>query len=479
MISTRTLPLLALAAAFFSFCLTACGGGGDGGLGTFMPSASAPADPSATQPPTSPASTEPPPSTATPTTTETPPSTEPSPQPATTPPSYVIGGSLTGLPANLKLVLQNNGGDPLVLTADGTFSFASPVAFNTAYAVTIATQPLWQTCSVANGNGTAVGHVTSVTVSCATAQAQVSTWAGSATPGSADGNGAAASFYGPQALAIDGSGNLYVMDTGNEVVRKVTPAADVTTLTASAAPGYSDGVAVDANGNVYIADYDNNAIRKITPNGDVSILAGSTNGSADGTGIAAQFNGPAGLAVDASGNVYVADYDNNMIRKITPDGVVTTLAGSTTRGSADGQGAAASFYRPNSLKVDASGNVYVADAYNHLIRKITPDGVVTTLAGSTPGFADGTGAAAQFAYPWGIAVDASGTVYVADSGNDRIRRITPEGVVTTLAGSDTAGSDDGLGAVAQFDDPLDVAVDGSGTVYVLQQNVIRKITPLR
>ncbi|MDR6534325.1 NHL repeat-containing protein [Variovorax soli] len=471
MISSRTAPLRGLATALLSLALGACGGGGDGGSGTVVLSASALPDPST--------GSAPPPAADIPPSTQTPGSTEPAAPPASAPERFVISGALTGLAANTKLVLLDNGGDALTLAANGAFSFASPVAFNMAYAVTIATQPLWQACTVANGNGTAVGQVTNVDVSCATAQAQVSTWAGSATPGSADGNGASASFSGPEALAIDGSGNLYVMDTDNEVVRKVTPAGDVTTLAASAAPGYSDGVAVDANGNVYIADYDNNAIRKITPSGDVSILAGSTNGSADGTGIAAQFNGPAGLDVDANGNVYVADYGNNMIRKITPDGVVTTLAGSTTRGSADGQGAAASFNKPNGVKVDASGNAYVADASNHLIRKITPDGVVTTLAGSTPGYADGTGAAAQFSYPWGIALDASGYVYVADSGTDTIRRIAPNGVVTTLAGSGTRGSDDGLGAVAQFDDPFDVAVDASGNVYVLQGNVIRKITPLR
>jgi sugar lactone lactonase YvrE len=473
MISYRALPLRALAAAIFSLCLAACGGGGDGGCGGCGLGASlagTSADPSTAQPPTSP--TNPP-------STETPPSTEPPAPSDTTPPSYVVGGSLTGLPANSKLVLLNNAGDALTLAANGAFSFAVPVTFNTGYAVTIATQPVWQACRVANGTGTAVADVTSVTVSCAEAQALVSTLAGSSMTGSADGTGGAARFDSPQSMAIDGSGNIYVMDSDNLVVRKVTPTGEVTTLAGSAMPGYSVGVVVDAGGNVYVADYENHVIRKITPNGDASILAGSTEGWTDATGTDAQFNGPAGLAIDSSGNVYVADYDNNVIRKITPNGTVTTVAGSGSRGAADGQGAAASFDRPNGLKVDASGHIYVADASNHLIRKITPDGVVTTLAGSTQGFADGTGVTAQFDYPWGIALDADGNIYVADSSNNKIRKITPNGVVTTLAGSGSTGSVNGVGPTAQFDDPLDVAVDASGNVYVLDDYSVRKISPLR
>jgi sugar lactone lactonase YvrE len=184
-------------------------------------------------------------------------------------------------------------------------------------------------------------------------------------------------------------------------------------------------VAVDSSGNVYVADYGNNMIRKITSAGVVTTLAGSstTSGSADGTGTAASFNNPMGVAVDSSGNVYVAD-GNNMIRKITSAGVVTTLAGTIAGGSANGTGTAASFNNPTGVAVDSSGNVYVADCSNFMIREITSAGVVTTLAGSTTyGSANGTGTAARFYNPNGVAVDSSGNVYVADYDNNMIRKI--------------------------------------------------------
>ena len=213
--------------------------------------------------------------------------------------------------------------------------------------------------------------------------------------------------------------------------------------------------------------------------GVVTTLAGSgTAGFADATGSAAQFRSPFGVAVDSSGTVYVGDNGNHRIRKITPAGVVTTLAGSGVAGFADGTGTVAQFDYPAAVSVDSLGTVYVADRRNNRIRKITPAGVVTTLAGSgTYGFTDGTGSAAQFYHPASVAVDSSDTVYVADLSNQRIRKITPAGVVTTLAGSGVAGFADGTGGAAQFNYPFSMAVDSSGTVYVSDNNNqrIRKI----
>jgi len=211
----------------------------------------------------------------------------------------------------------------------------------------------------------------------------------------------------------------------------------------------------------------------------VSNLAGtSTAGYGDGTGTAARFSAPQGIAADSSGNIYVADTGNNRIRKITPSGVVTTLAGFSTADYGDGTGTAARFSAPQGIAADSDGNIYVADTGNNRIRKITPSGVVTTLAGfSTADYADGTGTAARFSAPQGIAVDSDGNIYVADTGNNRIRKITQSRVVTSLAGTSTAGYGDGTGTAARFSAPQGIAADSSGNMYVADtdNNRIRKI----
>src|SRR6185369_12272260 len=294
---------------------------------------------------------------------------------------------------------------------------------------------------------------------------------------SADGTGSAAGFNYPTGVAVDSAGNVYVADTLNHTIRKVTPAGVVTTLAGNASitnpsgfslGGYADGtgraapfyapqdVAVDSAGNVYVADTYNSTIRKVTPTGVVTTLAGlaGSSGTADATGNAARFNFPSGVAVDSAGNVYVADTSNKAIRKVTPVRVVTTLAGlAGSFVSADGTGSAARFNQPYGAAVDSAGNVYVADYGNNTIRKVTPAGVVTTLAGLANGFgsADGTGSATRFIQPFGVAVDSAANVYVADHDNNTIRKVTPAGVVTTLAGlAGFAGSADGTGSEARF-----------------------------
>ena len=322
--------------------------------------------------------------------------------------------------------------------------------------------------------------------------AVVTTLAGSGTLGSTDAIGAAASFNYSSGVAVDTIGNVYVADSYNNKIRKITGAGEVTTLAGSGIAGSADGlgieasfnnptgVAVDGNGNVYVADSYNNKIRKITASGDVTTLAGSGEpGTANGTGTAARFNGPSGVAVDQSGTLYVADTDNQKIRKITASGSVTNYAGSGISGSTDGTGAEASFYYPQGIAVDGTGTLYVADTDNQKIRKIEAGGVVTTLAGSgSYGSTDGTGTLASFNGPSGVAVDVNNNVFVADAGNNKIRKISATGEVTTLAGSGVEGAIDGSGIEANFKYPEGVAVDGNGKVYVADgyNNKIRKIS---
>jgi hypothetical protein len=325
----------------------------------------------------------------------------------------------------------------------------------------------------------------------------VNTLAGNAgLTGSANGTGTAALFNQPQGITVDGSGNVYVSDTNNCTIRKVTAAGVVTTLAGNAGQAgssngtgsaalfnYPAGLGVDASGNVYVADFDNDTIRMVTPAGVVTTLAGTAgvSGSANGAGGAAQFNHPLAVALDGSGNVYVADTSNQLVREITAGGNVSTLAGTAgIGGRADGSGAAAQFFYPAGVASTASGVLYVADTGNHTLREVA-SGSVSTFAGSagSPGIANGTGTQALFDYPHGVAVNGSGSVYIADSGNNLIRLSTSAGVVTTFAGSGLAGSADGAAGAASFNAPAGVAVDGGGNVYVADtgNSTIRKVAP--
>ena len=320
-----------------------------------------------------------------------------------------------------------------------------------------------------------------------------------------NGLGAAAKFNGPNSVAVDSAGNVYVADETGDTIRKVTPAGLVSTLAglnntpgsqngtgAAARFNHPEGVGVDLSSNIYVADQYNHTIRKITPAGAVSTLAGLAGnpGSIDGTGNGARFNNPSSVATDAAGNVYVADFGNNTIRKITPAGVVTTLAGlAGATGSVNGNGNAARFYAPYGVAVDSSANVYVAEVYNNDIRKITPTGDVTTLAGlpqfdffgnSIGGSTDGPGSSARFNGPNAVAVDSSNNVYVADSSNFTIRKITPGGAVSTVGGlALVSGSADGTGSAARFNLPYGIAVDGDSNLYVADfgNNNVRKGIP--
>src|SRR6266550_80461 len=318
-------------------------------------------------------------------------------------------------------------------------------------------------------------------------------------PGSANGTGSAARFNSPGGVAVDSAGNTYVADTVNSTIRKITPARVVSTFaglagsigwangTGSAARfNFPGGVAVDraGTGNIYVGDTGNFTIRQITPAGVVTTLAGShgVRGGTNGTGSAARFELPVGMAVDSAGNIYVADADPCTIRKITPGGVVSTFAGSFAKaGSQDGTGSAARFNIPTDVAVDSSNKLYVADSNNCTIRRITPAAVVTTLAGlASPGHTNGTGSAARFDFPQGVAVDTTGKVYVADTVESAIRKITPTAVVSTFAGlPGTFGYVNGTGTAARFSFPRWLTVGALNNVYVGDtfNFVVRKITP--
>ena len=385
----------------------------------------------------------------------------------------------------------------------------------------------------------------------------VSTVAGSFLSfGNVDGVGSAARFSGVDAIATDAAGNIYAADSVSKTIRMITPAGVVTTLAGTAgvqgstdAQGaaasfmFPNGVTTDLAGNVYVADF-GQAIRKIAPGGQVSTLAGTAGvtGSSDGAGAAARFGGgKLSIGTDRDGNIYVADFYNDDIRKVTPAGAVTTIAGSPpVNGSSDGAGTAATFSKPMGIAIDGGGNLIVADG-GRSVRKVSPSGVVSTLAGAGAGFShlvgialdssgntfatdsscdflgppgpglpgppcsgtiqqvsptgvvtifagtagisgsvDGTGAAASFMRPIGIAIDSSGNLFVVDVGAYVVRKISPAGVVTTIAGSPgMSGSTDGVGSAARFHYPGWIAVDRGGNAYVtdMLDGSIRKISP--
>lgn len=340
---------------------------------------------------------------------------------------------------------------------------------------------------------------------------ELTTLAGSATCGTADGKGTAATFDFPAAITVDTSANVYVV--GGATIRKITPDGTVTTLAGvsreygiidgdakTARFGGMTGIAVDAAGNIYVADASNagSAIRKLTPDGTVSTLAGGHYGAADGIGTTASFSALAGMTIDRHGNLFVADKGNHTIRKITQAGEVTTLAGKASQlgtqtgwisgQTADGTGPAATVNEPYSLTTDSAGNVYVVESNSGLqvnnVRKITPAGVVTTITGSYAGAgdADGPGASARFFAPRALAVQSDGSLLVADTSNRTIRKVSASGVVTTLAGTAGHGSfldeGDGTGAAATFAQPSAIVVSADGTAYVADavRQAIRKVT---
>ncbi|RYE21511.1 MAG: hypothetical protein EOP45_09460, partial [Sphingobacteriaceae bacterium] len=299
----------------------------------------------------------------------------------------------------------------------------------------------------------------------------------------------AVSLFYPTGVVFDSKGNLYIAEDGHDV-RRISPDGQVSTFAGNDEIGYVDGpgtlarfnsvtgIAIDPADNLYVTDAGNNMVRKIDPLGIVSTVAGSLYpGFADGQGTLASFDSPVGITLDRLGNLYITDQNNNLIRKISPAGLVSTVAGNVSAGYADGQGKDARFNNPNGICADPSSNLYVADGNNFRIRKITPDGQVSTLAGNgIPVAVDGNLASAGFTNPSAIAMDASGNLFI---GGEQLRKITPSGQVTTLAGNVRSGNLDGIGQAAGFSTIAGICFDADGVIYAADfaNNKIRTVCP--
>lgn len=493
--------------------------------------------------------------------------------------TYTIGGTVTGLKAS-GLVLADNGTDNLTVNSGAsTFTFSKALAYGAKYDVTVATQPTGETCTVSAGTGTVSGTVNNVGVACTTNTYSISgsakglTAAGlklqfystgtvqSVTPvasgsapytfsnvpygtsiamviqsqpgwetckkdsgifsGAITGNvtgenltctavtpppptamSTSTALSSPYGVAVEASGNLIVGDTGANEVIEISSSGTVTALGTGASPPFSgpEGVAVDSHGNVIVADTGNGLIREIVATNGVVSSSSSVITLNDGG--AATFNSPTGVAVDSAGNVYVADTLDNEIREIvatngsvSASSTVVTLAGSTASACLDGNGASARFNGPDGIAVGPSGNLYVADSNNNVIRKITSVGpagsnTVTTLAGGAGtcdsqsaahfGFVDGSATTqALFADPTGVTVDSAGNVFVVDLGNNAVREVTPAGVVSTIAapGNTTNGSAPLI--LYSFSTPFGIALGSGDTLYVgdTGDNQIVTLTP--
>ena len=313
--------------------------------------------------------------------------------------------------------------------------------------------------------------------------------------------GASLFFFNAGNIALDAAGNLYVADKEGARVRKVNSSGIITTVAGNSIQGYSgdggpatraslrgpNGLAVDRAGNLYIVDSDNHRIRKVTPGGIITTFAGNGTGALAGDGgpsTAASLRFPIGLALDAAGSLYVADSSNHRVRKIGTDGIINTLAGSTSGFGGDGGPATtAKLTLPRGVAVDGLGNVYIADSDNHRIRRVSSTGIITTVAGTgTPDFSGDGGPAllATLYQPFAVAADTSGNLYIADTVNYRVRKVSALGTISTIAGNQfyKYGGDGGPATAASLNWPLGLAADSAGSLYIAdtQNHRVRKVS---
>lgn len=407
----------------------------------------------------------------------------------TTEPDRSVGGSISGLTGSVELLMEYRLTDTETLSrsATGSFSFSTKIKKGGAYTVTVKTQPNGQLCGVSNGTGT-VGSsdVSSIRVSCQNAGWTVSLFAGAA-DGTAGQRDLLTRYPSPTAIFLEApyhvyyeavQGNLYVVETRSPQF------VSNSGYFALSGPNAGASVVDGAFTGYWVAFYPISASGSNKYYGTVGANVMEYIGSTYSTYSLADLSSPRGMVRDSAGNFYISDEFDSVIKKIAPNRSMTVFAGKMgDPGLTNGTGAAAQFNGPWGLAIDGSDNLYVADKYNNVIRKITPAGVVSTLAGvggasSGMGSTDGPAASAKFRQPQGVAVGAGGTVYVADTGNNLIRKITPAGEVMTVAGqAGVIGLDNGPALSAKFNGPASLTVDGSGNLYIADtgNNQIRKL----